>query len=78
MKTRGGGGLSKMAFVSYEYGTLAIEVCLFLISPSSFLQRISVSAKYKQIICHDGKIKKINIQQQRSSRPSYFSLYHYL
>jgi hypothetical protein len=35
-------GVSKMAVVGYEY---VIEVCLFLLLPSSFLQPISVSAK---------------------------------
>ncbi len=41
-----------MSDVSYENGTLAIDVCLFsrVILPLSFLQRISVSAKYLQII----------------------------
>ncbi len=42
--------------VSYEFGTLAIEVCWFLIFSIVFSGHISVSAKYRQIIkqfkCH--------------------------
>jgi hypothetical protein len=46
-----------MAVVSYEYGTQAIKVMFgILILLSSFLRRISVSAKYRKIIrrfpCH--------------------------
>jgi hypothetical protein len=80
---------NKLAVVSYEYGTLAIEVRLFLTSPSSFLQRISVSAKYRQInneiYVTTAKLKdKHNIDRQCPRLipinsllpdPSYFSLY---
>ncbi len=45
MRNKGG---QQVAVVSFEYGTLAIKVCSFFNFAVVFLQRISISAKFKQ------------------------------